>query len=262
MEVVGRCCVTVTATATVTSTTIAPHALAPQSHCCYPIQYCSSHSLPWEGFVPGCRGRHDDVSQVVKGVYLMLPLCLCAESALSRVLLSVGNNLNAFTQSAHVEVQERATFAQNLLVALGVPVTPVSTPEMEQKKRDAEEAAMLALLEGDDGSAAAGSTEVTPTIHAPSFPPWFFGFVIIVHLVFVTVRLLFSSWFPCHRILCARTAVTSIAVVCRCGQPSAAACDGAGEERPRCRCVSASHAVRGAAEGRQVLCSEEGAGAR
>ncbi len=38
--------------------------------------------------------------------------CVVAESALFRILLSAGNKLNPFTQSSHVEVQERATFAQ------------------------------------------------------------------------------------------------------------------------------------------------------
>ncbi len=49
---------------------------------------------------------------------------------------------------------------QSLLVSFGVALTPVPTPEAEKKKREAEEAAMLALLEGDAGGAASTATEV------------------------------------------------------------------------------------------------------
>lgn len=81
---------------------------------------------------------------------------------------SLATRLNPFTQSPHVEVQERAVVSQSLLAALGVVFTPVSTPEAERKRKEAEEAAMLALLEGADPAAAAPAVVRLPCARTPS----------------------------------------------------------------------------------------------
>ena len=80
-----------------------------------------------------------------------------------RIASSLATRLNPFTQSPHVEVQERATVAQGLLSSLGITFTPVSTPEAERKKKEAAEAAMLALLEGDEAAAPAPAVQADPT---------------------------------------------------------------------------------------------------
>lgn len=67
-----------------------------------------------------------------------------------RVATSLATRLNVFTQSVHVEVQERAAVAQALLEDLGIPFEPVMTPELEAKKKAREEAAMLAMIEGTE----------------------------------------------------------------------------------------------------------------
>jgi hypothetical protein len=131
---------------------------------------------------------------------------------------------------------------QNLIASFGITFTPVTTPELEQKRREKEEAAMLALLEGDDGSNPAASP-----IKAD------------VRVVASVLRSLFEvRW---HRCRGASTRLLlrgpSVPTVCDCDCVCVCVCV--------CGCVSVCVAVLcavvvspGAGEAHKGVCAEEG----
>jgi len=80
-----------------------------------------------------------------------------AGAAFARLAASVLDRLHAFAQSAHVEVQERACLAQQLLATLGVPFTPLATPASAAAAKAAADAELLALASGDAPAAKPAS---------------------------------------------------------------------------------------------------------
>jgi AP-3 complex subunit delta len=110
----------------------------------------------------------------VQAVYVQSTLKLLAAAAgaaaadgsgatFLKVAASVLERLNAFAHSAHVEVQERAVLAQQLLATLGVPFTAPPTPASEAAAKAKAEADLLALA-GEAGGAAPATPAALPPL--------------------------------------------------------------------------------------------------